>query len=168
MDLIVSENGTARFGAHTYRCAIGRGGIRVDKTEGDGASPAGAYSLVRGMYRGDRVDAPDTILPMAPIAEHDGWCDAPDDPAYNRQVTLPFPASCENMFRDDALYDIVVVTDHNANPIAPGAGSAIFIHIAGGPEYPPTEGCIAFQPADLREILSRWQRRSDRLVINPS
>ena len=166
MDLIVSEDGTARFGARTYRCAIGRGGILADKKEGDGASPAGSFALLRGMYRQDRVEAPETKLSMTPIQKSDGWCDAPDDPAYNCLVTLPYSARCENMYRDDALYDIVVVTDHNTAPVVPGAGSAIFVHVAGGPDFPPTEGCIAFQPGDLREILSRWQPQSDRLVID--
>lgn len=165
MDLIVSEDGLARFGGRTYRCAIGRSGIRTDKKEGDGASPTGSYALVRGMYRPDRVEAPDTKLTMAPILEQDGWCDAPDDPAYNRQVTLPHPASCETLYRDDGLYDLVVVTDHNADPVVAGAGSAIFVHVAGGPDYPPTEGCVAFDLKDLLDILTGWDPRVDRLVI---
>ena len=165
MDLIVSEHGFARFGDTTYRCAIGRGGIRSGKTEGDSASPRGSFSLLRAMYRDDRLDTPDTKLPCSPILEYDGWCDAPGDAAYNRPVTLPHPASCESLHRDDGLYDIVVVTDHNADPVVPGAGSAIFIHVAGGPDYPPTEGCIAFTLADLQEILVPWEPGTDRLVI---
>ena len=166
MDLIVSADGTARYGGRGYRCAIGRGGIRADKKEGDGASPAGSYSLIRGLYRQDRMDVPDTMLTMTPILERDGWCDAPDDPAYNRQVTLPYPASCENLYREDRLYDLVIVTDHNAAPVVAGAGSAIFVHVAGGPDYPPTEGCIAFDANDLLDIVARWEPQADRLVIN--
>ncbi|MGB0630848.1 MAG: L,D-transpeptidase family protein [Alphaproteobacteria bacterium] len=165
MDLIVSEDGQARFGEFVYRCAIGRGGIRQNKTEGDGASPEGAFALIRVMYRQDRLDTPGTTLTCTPISDTDGWCDAPDDPAYNRQVTLPHPASCENLFRSDGLYDVVVVTSHNADPVKPGAGSAIFVHVAGGPDYPPTEGCIAFALEDLLDILARWQPGTDRLVI---
>ena len=165
MDLIVSELGFARFGNAIYRCAIGRGGIRSDKMEGDGASPSGAFSLIRAMYRDDRLSTPSTDLPCSPISERDGWCDAPNDPAYNRLVALPYPARCENLHRNDGLYDIVVVTGHNADPVVPGAGSAIFLHVAGGPEYPPTEGCIAFALTDLQEILARWKPLTDLLAI---
>ncbi len=165
MDLIVSRDGQAHFGAAVYRCAIGRQGIRSGKTEGDGTTPAGRYKLLQVLYRGDRLSAPDTTLSIVALSNRDGWCDAPDDPSYNLPVTLPYPASCERLYRDDALYDIVVVTSHNTDPVVPGAGSAIFLHVAGGPHYPPTDGCIAFVQTDLNEILACWKPETDRLVI---
>lgn len=164
MDLIVSSDGIAVFGAGQYRCAVGRGGIRADKREGDGASPVGRFRLEDVFYRPDRLGAPATTLPVAPLRETDGWCDDPAHPDYNRKVALPHPARCERLWRDDALYDIVVATDHNTGPAVPGAGSAIFVHVAGGPDYPPTEGCVAFALPDLRTILAAWTA-ADRLVI---
>jgi L,D-peptidoglycan transpeptidase YkuD (ErfK/YbiS/YcfS/YnhG family) len=56
------------------------------------------------------------------------------------------------MWRDDALYDVVVEISHNDNPPIPGAGSAVFLHIAK-PDYAATEGCVALKHADLLEIL---------------
>ena len=166
MNLVVFANGTARYGDKTYRCAIGRHGISLKKNEGDGASPAGRYRLIRALYRSDRAEAPNTKLPLSAITVSDGWCDDPADAAYNTQVTLPYPASSENLARDDRLYDIIVVTDHNSDPVVAGAGSAIFVHVAGGADYPPTEGCVAFSEPDLREILDRWNPDDDRLVID--
>ncbi len=104
-----------------------------------------------------------TVLPIAPIRADDGWCDAPDDPSYNRAVTLPYPASTERMARDDRLYDIVVVLGYNDDPVQPGRGSAIFLHVApedGG----PTAGCIALASRDLREVLKRVDSRSSLVV----
>ena len=57
------------------------------------------------------------------------------------------------MWRDDRLYDLVVVLGHNDDPVVPGAGSAIFMHVAG-PDYPPTEGCVALSRADLEAVLA--------------
>lgn len=163
MDLIVRPDGTAQFGDRSFDCRLGRAGIRADKTEGDGATPTGRYRLVRAMYRADRVNPPETSLPCAAIRDADGWCDAPDDPAYNTFVSLPYPARAETLRRDDGLYDLLVVTDHNADPVVPGAGSAIFVHVAD-PDGKPTEGCVAFDEDDLRLILSTWSE-DDRLVI---
>jgi len=179
MTLIVSTEGPeglggrAVFRGRTYRCAIGRGGIAADKTEGDGVSPAGDFDMLKILYRPDRGvppriasgTAPGTSIEVAPIAATDGWCDDPAHADYNRPVTLPHPASCETLWRDDALYDLIVVTSHNSDPVMPGAGSAIFVHIAGGPDYPPTEGCIAFARTDLEAILRAWIPGEDRLVI---
>ena len=82
----------------------------------------------------------------------DGWCDDPGDAAYNRAVTLPYRASAESMWRADGLYDLVVITGHNDDPVVPGRGSAIFIHLAS-PDYGPTEGCVALSRPDLLAIL---------------
>ena len=71
---------------------------------------------------------------------------------YNTKIEFPFSHSAEQLFRQDDLYDIVCVTNHNQNPIIPGAGSAIFIHIAS-PEYSATEGCVALNQKDLATIL---------------
>lgn len=171
MTLIVSaekeglHTGRAVFRGRTYRCAIGRGGIATDKTEGDGVSPVGAFDLVKIFYRADRDAPPTTSIETAPIAATDGWCDDPAHEDYNRPVTLPHAASCETMWRDDALYDLVVVTSHNSDPVVPGDGSAIFVHVAGGPDYPPTEGCIAFAREDLDAILQDWIPGKDKLVL---
>jgi L,D-peptidoglycan transpeptidase YkuD (ErfK/YbiS/YcfS/YnhG family) len=133
-------------------CALGRGGIRPDKREGDGATPVGCFPLRRVLYRPDRLPLPETRLPVQPIGEDDGWCDDPADPAYNRPVKLPYAASHERMWREDDLYDLVVVLGHNDDPPARGAGSAIFLHLAR-PDYGPTEGCIALRREHLLELL---------------
>jgi L,D-peptidoglycan transpeptidase YkuD (ErfK/YbiS/YcfS/YnhG family) len=138
----------------TARCALGRGGVIAagDKREGDGASPLGVWPIRRVLYRPGPGPAPRTALPVQPIAPDDGWCDAPDDRAYNRPVKRPYPASSEAMWREDGLYDLIVVLGHNDDPPVPGLGSAIFLHLAR-PDYAPTEGCVALSRLDLEALL---------------
>jgi L,D-peptidoglycan transpeptidase YkuD (ErfK/YbiS/YcfS/YnhG family) len=130
--------------------AVGRAGVKADKHEGDGATPAGTYPLVSILYRPDRVAPPASQLPVKPLAPSDGWVDEPADANYNRPVSLPYPASAERMWREDDLYDVLAVIGYNMEPVVPGAGSAIFLHIAT-PDFAPTAGCIAVR----REILLR-------------
>lgn len=152
MELIVTPNGMLRVDDRQFTCAIGRGGVKSNKQEGDGATPIGTYFLKRVYYRPDKGSTPSTHLPTQPINPRDGWCDDPTHPQYNTLVSLPFANSHEKMWRDDALYDVVVEISHNDNPPIPGAGSAVFMHIAKH-DYAPTEGCVALHRDDLLEIL---------------
>lgn len=153
MPLLVDPAGFLIQGERRLTCALGKGGIVAHKREGDGGTPVGTFALRRVLYRPDRLPAPpQTALPVAPIAPADGWCDAPGDAAYNRPVTLPYPASAEAMWREDGLYDVVVVLGHNDDPPVPGLGSCIFLHVAR-PAYAPTEGCVALALEDLLAVL---------------
>lgn len=158
-----SSRGQLRFGAITVPCALGRSGVTRFKREGDGATPLGAFELLNVYYRVDRGRRPLTELPVEALAPNDGWCDDPAHPRYNRPVELPLAASHEKMWRDDRLYDIVVVLDCNMHPAVPGKGSAIFFHIARE-AYTPTEGCVAVSPAHMRLILSKV-KTGDRMRI---
>ncbi|HLZ65787.1 MAG TPA: L,D-transpeptidase family protein [Aliidongia sp.] len=153
MDLLVSGDGTARFADSIFRCALGRGGLSDAKREGDGATPIGAWPLRRLLYRPDRLKPPATGLPITPIGPADGWCDAPGDRNYNLPVILPYPASAETLWREDAVYDLIVPLGYNDGPILPGRGSAIFLHLARD-GYLPTEGCVALAQADLLAYLA--------------
>jgi L,D-peptidoglycan transpeptidase YkuD (ErfK/YbiS/YcfS/YnhG family) len=128
--------------------AVGRAGVKADKHEGDGATPAGTYPLVSILYRPDRVAPPRSQLPVIALVPNAGWVDEPSDANYNRPVSLPYPASAEQLWRDDELYDALIVIGYNMEPVVPGAGSAIFLHIAT-PDFAPTAGCVAVE----REIL---------------
>ena len=103
-----ATTGRLRWPGGDVACVLGRGGVRTDKREGDGATPVGRFVLRRVLWRADRLPPPETGLPLGAIAEDDGWCDSPEDPAYNRPVTRPYPASHEAMWRDDHLYDVVI------------------------------------------------------------
>lgn len=155
--MIFRAHADGRFylASRIVKCAVGRAGvIRADlKSEGDGASPLGIWPIRRVLYRADRFWPPSTRLRLDPILPDDGWCDAVGDQAYNRPVKLPYPASCEQLWRDDAVYDLVVVLGHNDDPPRHGAGSAIFLHLAR-PNFEPTQGCIALARPDLLELLS--------------
>lgn len=139
-------------GGFAARCAFGRGGVRNGKREGDGATPAGIWPLRRALFRPDREPPPATKLPLTAIAPDDGWCDDPADPAYNRPMKHPYAASAERMWREDRLYDLVIVLGHNDAPVLPGAGSAVFLHLAK-PDFGPTEGCIAVARSDFLVLL---------------
>lgn len=142
-----------------FACAIGRGGIRTHKREGDGATPVGIFQLRRAFFRSDKIEKPETGLPIRAIRETDGWCDAADHPLYNRPVTLPFAASHERMWRDDDLYDLVIEIGQNDAPPIAHMGSAVFIHVATA-DYKPTEGCVALAKADLISLISAWDNRT--------
>lgn len=141
--------------ARTARCVLGKGGVvaAADKREGDEASPAGTWPLRLILYRPDRGGPPTTRLPNRALAPHDGWCDAPDDPNYNRLVPLPYPARAERLWREDGLYDVIAVLGHNDAPVVPGAGSAIYLHVARA-DFAPTRGCVAMARPDLEALLA--------------
>ena len=168
MDLVVAcgpvaGGSVAVWGDRRMRCAVGRAGIARDKREGDHATPGGAFLMRRVLYRPDREAPPATALPVQPLDPADGWCDAPDDPAYNRAVRLPWRARAETLWRPDHLYDLVVPLGYNDAPVVAGRGSAIFLHLAG-PDYGPTEGCVALGRDDLAGILAEADATS-RVVI---
>ena len=148
-----------RAGAWRVRVALGRGGVRANKREGDGATPSGLLTVRRVLYRADRLAAADrgllagTLLPGAPIALCDGWCDDPEHADYNTLVTLPHAARHERLWREDDLYDIVGVLGWNDDPVVRGRGSAIFLHLAAS-GFTPTEGCLAVARGDLLALLA--------------
>lgn len=147
-----SRRGVVRLGSALLACALGKGGCKAIKREGDGATPLGSWRVRAVLYRPDRW-RPQSGVTVSPIRRDDGWCDAPDDRNYNRRIRHPYPASAEHLWRADRLYDIVVVLGHNDRPRRRGMGSAIFMHLARE-GYSPTEGCIALKERDLRRIVA--------------
>lgn len=115
---LVFPDGRLLFAGRVLRAALGRGGVRADKWEGDGATPAGLLALRRVLYRADRGPIPHAAVPREPIAPDDGWCDDPAHADYNRMVRLPHPARAEALWRGDGLYDIVGVLGWNDAPVS--------------------------------------------------
>lgn len=150
--------GILRAGGLSIPVALGRSGIAADKREGDGRTPAGRWRILALLYRPDHGPRPVSRLPARTIRPDDGWCDDRADRRYNRAVTLPIggprKVSHETMWRDDTLYDLVLVIDHNQRPRIAGRGSAVFIHLAR-PGFKPTEGCVALRRADMKRLLAR-------------
>jgi L,D-peptidoglycan transpeptidase YkuD (ErfK/YbiS/YcfS/YnhG family) len=160
----VRPTGRLKWRGQTYRCAVGRGGIGAAKREGDHASPLGCFALRKILFRADRISAPQSDLPVSALSPSDGWCDAPNDAAYNQAVSLPYPASAETLWRDDSIYDLIVVLGHNDSPVVPGCGSAIFLHVAQ-PNFTPTEGCVALARGDLLEVLNDCDHDSQICIM---
>ena len=154
--LLDRRRGTVTAGGLGFRCALGRGGIAPAalKREGDGRTPLGRYRILELLYRPDRLMRPRTKLPVRALRRDDGWCDDPRDGRYNRPVRLPVHAGAERMWREDGLYDLVVVLDHNTRPRVRGRGSAVFLH-AARENLAPTEGCVALPLPVLRRLVAR-------------
>ncbi len=157
------RTGRLSAGALVIPCALGAGKITRNKREGDRATPAGAFRLLFGFYRVDRVARNATLLPMRPIRLRDGWCDDPDSALYNRLVESPCRPSHEHLWRSDRLYDVVIVLDYNIRRRRKSRGSAIFLHCAR-PDLAPTEGCVALRPDDLRRLLPRLSAKTILVV----
>lgn len=151
-------------GTTVIACALGRGGTTLSKREGDGATPIGEFPLRRLYFRPDRAAPPLTGLAVRRIDPTLGWSDDPADPLYNRAVRLPRDRRHERMWREDGIYDYVVVIGHNDDPPLKPMGSAIFLHLAR-PGFLPTEGCVAVSRHDMQRLLPRLGPRT-RIIIS--
>ena len=150
MNLLV-QNNYLNSGLGRFACAVGRAGLTTNKIEGDHKTPVGEFKFTKIYYRKDRLGEMIFQIPFANIRENDGWCDDPKSKLYNQHIQFPFDASAEKLFRNDDLYDLLVVINHNTDPIVPGKGSAIFLHI-NKPNFEGTEGCIAIEKENIIEL----------------
>jgi L,D-peptidoglycan transpeptidase YkuD (ErfK/YbiS/YcfS/YnhG family) len=155
--------GVLLAGAQVIPVVVGRGGIRANKYEGDGATPRGRFRLVRLWWRADRHPRPPTLLPTQRITPDLAWCEDTTDRRYNRPFRRAAADSGDRLWRQDRLYDFVIELDHNTRPRVARRGSAVFVHVAR-PNRSPTAGCVALSASDLRRLLVRL-RRGTRIVI---
>jgi L,D-peptidoglycan transpeptidase YkuD (ErfK/YbiS/YcfS/YnhG family) len=146
-------------GALAIPVVLGRGSIRANKFEGDGATPRGRFRLVRLWWRADRHPRPPTLLPTQRISPDLAWCEDTADRRYNRPFRRNAADGGDRLWREDHLYDFVIEIDHNTRPRIAGRGSAVFLHLAR-PTRSPTAGCVAFSEADLLRLLTRLGRGS--------
>jgi L,D-peptidoglycan transpeptidase YkuD (ErfK/YbiS/YcfS/YnhG family) len=151
-------------GPNAIRVALGRSGIKADKREGDGATPAGRFRPVRLWWRAERLPRPRTSLPVRRIGPDDAWCEDPADRRYNHPFRRSANELGDRLRRGDGLYDLIIEIDHNTRPRVAGRGSAVFIHVAR-PGFGPTQGCIALKRQDLLRLLAMISIKT-RIVVH--
>src|SRR4029079_18241046 len=99
-----TSRGWLMAGMRALPVALGRGGIKANKREGDGGTPRGRFKLRRVWWRADRLARPRTLLPVRPIGTADGWCEDPHDRRYNQPIRLPAGDPGDRLRRQDRLY----------------------------------------------------------------
>lgn len=166
-----ATTGIAMIGPLVLRCGLGGTGMTYRKREGDNATPIGRWPVIDVLYRPDRMTgfrSAGVLGRARAVRAQDGWCDTVGDRNYNRAVRHPYPASAEALWRDDHLYDVIIVLGHNRKPRVQGHGSAIFMHLArtnDAGDLLPTAGCVSLPRRDLAIVLSKLRRGSAVRII---
>ena len=137
---------------YKVKCAIGKRGIGKKRREGDLITPKGLFKIKKVYFRKDKVRGLKTKFSMKAITKNMGWCNDPKSNKYNRLIKYPFAFNAEKLFRNDNIYDIVIVLNFNSRPVKKNKGSAIFLHVAKR-KYKPTEGCVAIKKNELKKLL---------------
>jgi L,D-peptidoglycan transpeptidase YkuD (ErfK/YbiS/YcfS/YnhG family) len=134
-----------------------------EKREGDGRTPSGTYRIGTAFGFEPAVD---TKLDYRQTTADDFWVDDPASPQYNRWVHGNPDAKSFEKLRVDA-YKYAAVIEYNTDPVKPGAGSAIFLHVWGGPDK-ATAGCVAVTADELKRMLG-WLDKTKKpvIVLNP-
>ncbi len=162
--IIVKKSGYLKYKNLKFRCALGKGGVKKKTMEGDNITPKGIFKIIKIYYRPDKIKKIKTLIKKIKIKKNMGWCDDPSSRFYNKLVNLPTKYTHEKLYRNDSLYDLIVVLSYNTNPIIKNKGSAIFIHIAKN-SYKKTKGCIALKKEHLIEIISKIKKNT-KIKIN--
>jgi len=157
--IIIKKNSYLHYKDFTFGCVLGKNGIKKKIKEGDDITPKGIYKIKIVYYRQDKIKKISTSINSKKIEKNMGWCDDPKSDNYNQLINLPNKYNSEKLYRNDNIYDLIVVLDYNMNPIIKNKGSAIFIHIAKK-NYTPTQGCIALSKIDLLKILNKINKKT--------
>ncbi|HEU0176204.1 MAG TPA: hypothetical protein VFV58_18220 [Blastocatellia bacterium] len=161
--VVVGRNGMA-WGKGLHGDAIGEGPV---KQEGDGRSPAGAFSLSSAFGYAPPEQAGKVRLPYVHAVATLECVDDPQSAHYNRIIDRGSVEnhdwkSSERMRRDDDQYRWGVVVDHNARR-EPGCGSCVFLHIWEAPGK-GTAGCAAMSSLSMEGVL-RWLDANNRPIL---
>ena len=151
------KTGFSPFAAVVGSAGVARAG---EKIEGDKKTPSGLYAL------GSAFGSEPLALKMdyRYTTKRDKFIDDAKSPEYTTWITgETAAASYEHMRRQDGVYKIGLVVNYNMNPVIPGKGSAIFMHLWYG-ENIGTTGCVATDEKHLRKLLL-WLNKNDMPYI---
>jgi len=153
-------------GLHDDAASTALGGPR--KREGDGRAPAGIFRLSSATGYAP-APPPGTSLPYVQADERLRCVDDPESADYNqlRRVhpsTRPAWKSDERMLRGDEQYRFTVVVDHNRDPVVPGAGSCIFLHVWPAAGL-PSPGCTMMAASDMRRLFAWLEPRAQPVLV---
>ena len=162
--IIVKKSGYLKYKNLRFRCALGKAGIKKKEKEGDNVTPKGIFNIIKMYYRPDKIKNITTDVKKIKIKKNMGWCDDSRSDSYNQQIKLPNKFGHEKLFRNDNLYDLILVLNYNINPTIKYKGSAIFIHIAKN-SYKKTKGCIALKKEHLIKLISKIKTNT-KIKIN--
>ncbi|WP_342565977.1 L,D-transpeptidase family protein [Paenibacillus sp. FSL R7-0345] len=144
---------------------LGAGGIGKIK-EGDQRTPSGVYKL--GEAFGSAAGPDGLKIQYSKVGSQDYWVDDPSSAEYNQRITYAGNpktrwASYERLLHP--LYKYAIVVRYNDEPVVPGKGSAIFLHIWRGAGQ-PTAGCIAMSESNLLKLMKQLDpQRSPAIAI---
>ena len=150
--IIVKKSGYLKYKNLKFRCALGKAGIKKKEKEGDNITPRGIFEITKILYRADKIKKIKAFIRPIKIKKNMGWCDDSKSDYYNQQIKLPNKFGHERLYRNDNLYDIILVLNYNTNPIIKKKGSAIFIHVSKN-SYKKTKGCIALKKKHLLKTI---------------
>ena len=149
--ILVNKDKILYFKEKKYRCSVGLNGFTKNKIEGDKKTPIGTYSFGKLFVRTDKIKNLNTKFEYIPIRKDMAWSDDPNKSNYNQLIKTKNKHK-ERLYRNDNLYDLILVINYNINPVLPNKGSAIFLHVSRD-DYTPTKGCVAIAVNDFIEIL---------------
>ncbi|MDB9762201.1 L,D-transpeptidase family protein [Alphaproteobacteria bacterium] len=160
--ILVNQNNFLTYNKKHYKCSLGINGLSKSKIEGDKSTPVGTFSLGNLFVRTDRIKNLKTNFNYISIDETMAWSDDSNSKDYNKLIKVT-NSHKEIMYRNDNIYDLILVVNYNIYPIIPNKGSAIFLHISRD-NNSPTQGCVALNLDDFREILITL-KPSDKIKI---
>ncbi len=145
-----------------FPAVIGKNGSTENKLEGDNKTPAGIFPIhtAFGMAsHGSKL----TMMSYIHITPTTVCVDDPKSKFYNQIVDSksikPDWRSYEPMALYSTTYALGLMVGSNMNPIVPGKGSCIFLHIWINKDT-PTPGCVAVSKNNMQKIFA-WLQPSD-------
>jgi L,D-peptidoglycan transpeptidase YkuD (ErfK/YbiS/YcfS/YnhG family) len=152
------SGGCWRAAAGPWTAWLGQRGTSPAKHEGDRRTPTGIFGFGRTMY--GLAPNPGVRFSYRRLVCGDWWVEDPASPYYNRfrhvrcGSSPPFRTTSEDMSRSATAYRHLAFIRYNAEPVVPGRGSGIFLHVSTGR---PTLGCVSLPLPQLVATL-RWLR----------
>jgi L,D-peptidoglycan transpeptidase YkuD (ErfK/YbiS/YcfS/YnhG family) len=144
--------------AGPWSARVGRNGVSAHHREGDGTTPSGTFPLDDTVYGSE--PNPGVRYRYHRIVCGDWWDEDAESATYNSfqhvrcGVRPPFRAESEGLWKATTAYRYLIPIRYNADPVVPGRGSAIFLHVQ---RPSPTNGCVSLPESQLVQTL-RWLR----------
>jgi L,D-peptidoglycan transpeptidase YkuD (ErfK/YbiS/YcfS/YnhG family) len=158
-------NGVWQKALSDMPATIGYNGFAQVMKEGGGASPTGIYNMGTGF--GWAAKPANAKYSYRVTTAYDYWVDDASSVDYNKWIYYTGnPSTRWKSFErmNHPLYKYGAVIKYNENPIVPGKGSAIFLHMWKS-STSATAGCVAVSEANMKTLLSWLDTKKKPLIV---